>query len=151
VTTTGQITRLVDVSAVKGHVVPTSLGHNGNTLYVGNLGVFPQDAGSSKVWLVGSAGDMHTIYTVLNMVLGVTFDRFSRMYVLQASVAPAPTPGTGSIARFDTSGHRTSIADSLFLPTAVTVGPDHNLYVSNVGFGAPPVGQGEILKIEVTD
>jgi len=43
------------------------------------------------------------------------------------------------------------IATGLFLPTAITFGPDGNLYVSNVGFGPPPVGLGEVLKIEIVD
>jgi hypothetical protein len=33
----------------------------------------------------------------------------------------------------------------------MTFGPDGNLYVSNVGFGPPPVGLGEILKIDLGD
>jgi hypothetical protein len=41
------------------------------------------------------------------------------------------------------------IADGLFFPTAMTMGPDGNLYVSNVGFGPPPTGMGEVLKIEL--
>jgi len=35
------------------------------------------------------------------------------------------------------------------LPTGITLGPDGALYVSNVGFGPPPVGLGEILRITV--
>jgi hypothetical protein len=54
--------------------------------------------------------------------------------------------------RVDPDGHgRVVIADGLFLPTAMTMGPDGNLYVSNVGFGPPPVGLGEVLKIELPD
>ena len=41
----------------------------------------------------------------------------------------------------------TEIATGLFLPTGMTFGPDGNLYVSNVGFGPPPVGLGQVLKI----
>ena len=40
------------------------------------------------------------------------------------------------------------IASGLDLPTAMTFGPDGNLYVSNWGFG-PPIGQ--VLKIELAD
>jgi hypothetical protein len=32
---------------------------------------------------------------------------------------------------------------------AMTFGPDDALHVSNVGFGPPPVGMGEILRITV--
>jgi len=33
----------------------------------------------------------------------------------------------------------------------MTFGPDGALYVSNVGFGPPPVGLGEIVRITVPD
>jgi len=41
------------------------------------------------------------------------------------------------------------VIDQLFLPTGITIGPDGNLYISNVGFGPPPVGLGEILKVQL--
>jgi len=33
----------------------------------------------------------------------------------------------------------------------MTFGPDGNLYISNVGFGAPPVGLGQIVKVRLHD
>jgi len=44
-----------------------------------------------------------------------------------------------------------TIADHLFLPAGMTLGPDGNLYVSNVGFGPLflVVGQGQILKVQI--
>ena len=74
----------------------------------------------------------------------------NRMYVLENTTGnPFPTPNTGDVVRIDHSGNRTVIASGLFLPTAMTFGPDGALYVSNVGFGPPPVGMGEILRITV--
>jgi len=151
VTPAGKITRIIDVSATQGHVVPTALAYHGN-FYVGNLGTFPQDAGSSRVWKVTPSGNIKLDTRGFNMVLGLAFDRRDRMYVLEASAAPAPTPGTGRITRIDSNGKsRTVIAEGLFLPTGMTLGPDGNLYVSNVGFGPPPVGLGQVLKIELPD
>ena len=49
------------------------------------------------------------------------------------------------------SGELEVIATGLFLPTAMTFGPDGSLYVSNVGFGPPPVGLGEVVKIQLGD
>ena len=60
-----------------------------------------------------------------------------------------PTPMTGDIVRFDRDGSRHVIVTDLFLPTAMIMGPDGNLYVSNVGFGPPPAGAGQILKVEL--
>ena len=39
----------------------------------------------------------------------------------------------------------------LFVPTGLTFGPDGALNISNIGYGAPPVGAGQILKVELTD
>jgi hypothetical protein len=49
--------------------------------------------------------------------------------------------------RVDHSGQVEVIASGLTVPTGMTMGPDGNLYVSNVGFGAPPIGLGQVLKI----
>ena len=62
---------------------------------------------------------------------------------------PSRRPVQGKVVRIDGKNHYTDIATGLFLPTAMTFGPDGNLYVSNVGFGPPPVGLGQILKIAV--
>ena len=147
----GDIHRVIDVSASQGHVVPTALVHRG-VFFVSNLGVFPQDAGSSKIWAVTPSGRIRLVATGFNLVLGLAFDRRDRLYVLEASAPPAPAPGTGRIVRVSPDGkRRVVIADGLFFPTGMTFGPDGNLYVSNVGFGPPPVGLGEILKIRLHD
>ncbi len=44
------------------------------------------------------------------------------------------------------SGNWEEVVKGLTFPTAMTFGPDGDLYVSNFGFGFPP-GQGEILRI----
>jgi hypothetical protein len=60
-----------------------------------------------------------------------------------------PTPGTGTVLRVNGKDDYTEIATGLSLPTAMTFGPDGNLYVSNLGFGPPPVGAGQVLKVIV--
>ena len=62
-----------------------------------------------------------------------------------------PTPMTGRIRRIDPSGASTTIVEGLFLPTAMTMGPDGALYVSNVGFGPPPIELGEVLRVRLHD
>ena len=144
----GRISRVIDVSASQGHVVPTALAYHRGNFYVGNLGVFPQDPGTSNVWKVTPEGHIRLHASGFNMVLGLAFDHRGRLYILQSSAAPAPTPETGSVVRLSRDGtERTVIASGLFLPSGMTFGPDGNLYVSNVGFGPPPVGLGQILKI----
>ena len=88
----------------------------------------------------------------MTTVLGVAFDHEGRMYVLENTTDnPFPTPFTGRVVRVKESGALEVIASKLFLPTAMTFGSDGNLYVSNVGFGPPPAGLGEVLKIVLED
>jgi sugar lactone lactonase YvrE len=54
---------------------------------------------------------------------------------------------TGRVRRVDPSGTVSTIVDGLFFPTAITIGPDGNLYIANVGFGPPPIGLGTILRV----
>jgi hypothetical protein len=151
VTPGGSIQRVIDVSASQGHVVPTVLAYHGN-FYVSNLDTFPQDPGVSKVWKVTPSGQIRRDAGGFNMVLGLAFDKRDRMYVLETSVPPAPTPGTGRIIRVSPDGKkREVIVDGLFFPTYMIMGPDGALYVSNVGFGPPPVGLGEVLRVELHD
>jgi hypothetical protein len=53
------------------------------------------------------------------------------------------------------NGKQETLIDSasglLFFPTGMTFGPDGALYVSNVGFGPPPMGLGQVLTIEIVD
>jgi len=149
ITPEGQISRIADISATQGHIVPTVVAYHGN-FYVGNLNTFPVVPGSSKILKINPAGNVTVAVEGLTTVLGLIIDRRDRMYVLETStVAGDPTPFTGKVIRVDRSGQQTEIASGLFFPTGMTLGPDGALYVSNVGFGPPPVGMGEILRITV--
>ena len=144
------VSRVVDISASQGHIVPTAMAfHNGN-FYVGNLNTFPIVQGSSKVLKITPTGQITVLLRNLTTVLGLAFDSAGRLYVLENTTGnPFPTPGTGKVIRIDPSGSHTLIASGLFLPTAMTFGPDGALYVSNVGFGPPPNGIGQVLRITV--
>jgi hypothetical protein len=73
------------------------------------------------------------------------------MYVLETTTGNRfPTPGTGRIVRLNQNGSRDIIATGFSNATAMTQGPDENLYVSNWGFGAL-AGGGEVLKVVVND
>ena len=149
ITPDGQISRVTDISASQGHIVPTAIAHRGN-FYVGNLNPFPIVPGSSKVYKITPSGNVSVFAEGLTTILGVVFDRRDRMYVLETSTAAGdPTPFTGKVIRVDPSRRQTEIASGLFFPTGMTLGPDGALYVSNVGFGPPPAGLGEILRITV--
>jgi hypothetical protein len=89
-------------------------------------------------------------------VLGLAIDSKGRLYVLENTTGnPGPTPGTAQILRVNGKNDYTVIADgttsALSLPTAMTFGPDGALYVSNLGFGLPADGEGQVLKITLPD
>ncbi len=149
VTMDGKISRVVDISAKYGHIVPTALAFHGN-FYVGNLNTFPIAGGASKIYKITPSGQMKEDLSGLNTVLGLVFDSRDRMYVLEMTAgAPFPTPGLGRILMVEPNGNKTVIATGLSLPTGMTMGPDGKLYVSNVGFGPAAIGGGQVLQVTI--
>ena len=153
VTPEGEITRVIDVSATEGHVVPTSitLGPDGN-FYFGNLSTFPAMAGAASVYMLTPDGQLSTFATGFTAVTGVAFDDQGRLYVLETTGPGSPdapiVPGTGRVLRV-TDGGVEIMASGLVFPTAITFGADGLLYVSNYGFGFPP-GAGQVVTIDVS-
>jgi hypothetical protein len=146
----GAIRRIIDISASQGHIVPTALAYHGN-FYVGNLNLFPVVPGSSKIFKITPSGQIKTQATGLTTVLGIVFDNRDRMYVLEMSPAAGmPMPFIGQVRRIEPSGSSKIIAAGLALPTAMTLGPDGKLYISNFGFGFP-AGAGQIVRITPED
>jgi len=150
ITTSGAISRVVDVSAHYGHIVPTTITYRGG-FYLGNLDRFGIPSGSSKVYKLTPSGHINIDRSGFSVVTGVVFDSQGRLYVLEASTDSEALSTPGQIVRVDTSGHRKAIVTNLTTPTAMTFGPDGKLYVSNAGFGVPPVGLGQIVMVEITD
>jgi hypothetical protein len=154
---TGPISRVVDISisypGSTNWIGPTAIAYHNGNFFVGTLNPFPIVPGSSKVLKITPTGQISVFASGLTTVLGVAFDSAGRLYVLENTTGVGnqfPTPGTGKVIRIDPSGNRnTLIASGLFLPTAMTFGPDGALYVSNVGFGPPPNGLGQVLRITV--
>jgi len=108
--------------------------------------------GASKILKISPSGHISTFATGLNTILGLVFDDEDNLYVLENTVgAPGPMPGFAKVLRISEDGKVTEIAAGLNLPTGITLGPDGNLYVSNYGFGYPPNGSGQILKITLHD
>jgi hypothetical protein len=149
VTQSGKISRVIDISASQGHVVPTALTYH-HSIYIANLGLFePTDrAGDEHVWRLTGHRTLKVRATGVEKVLGLAF-RGGTLYALEMSTtAGAPTPGTGAIVRVDRHGPPKTVVSGLTFPTGMTVGPDGAFYVSNQGFGFG-AGQGQILRIRV--
>lgn len=148
ITTKGQISRVIDISASQGHIVPTAVASRDGNFYVGNLNTFPIVDGSSKILTITPRGQIRVFAEGFTTVVGLAFDRGGRLYVLENTTGgnPFPTPGTGTLLRLRPNGTSEEIATGLNLPTAMTFGPDGNIYVSSWGFGGVP-GMGEIDKV----
>lgn len=146
ITPGGNVSRVIDISAFEGHIVPTALVSHDGLFWISNLDVFPVVPGSSSIYQVTQDGQIKTYATGFTNVLGLVFDNHDRLYVLEANTAAGGlTPGTGDIVRLDQFGQREIIASGLNFPTAMTFGPDGKLYVSSWGIGPP--GAGEILQV----
>ena len=151
ITTGGQISRVIDISAFEGHIVPTAMIFHDGNFYVGNLDVFPIVPGSASVYKITPQGKISVFATGFSTILGVAFDEIGGLYVLENTTGnPFPTPGTGDIIRVDPDGSRLTIVSGLNLPTAMIFGPDEKLYVSNWGFGPPAVGGGQVLQLDLS-
>jgi hypothetical protein len=149
ITRNGKVSRVVDISASQGHIVPTAMTEViDDVLLISNLRTFPVEPGSSSLFAATRGSFFVKLVSGFTTVLGLAA-RHGKVYVLEMSNAPGlPSPGKGDIVSIDLSGKRTTVVSGLDFPTAMTFGPDGNLYVSNKGFGFPP-GAGEILKIKL--
>jgi hypothetical protein len=87
ITTDGKISRIADISATQGHIVPTSVAYHGN-FYVGNLDTFPITPGASKIIKITPSGQVSTAATGLTTVLGVAFDHDGYMFVFENTTVP---------------------------------------------------------------
>jgi len=148
--TTGKVDQLADISASSSlWVGPTALTYHGN-IFFGNLAPFPIDPGSANVFKLTPSGNFKLWRGDLTTVVGVAFDHRDRLYVLELSDAPGnPTPGDGKLIRISPSGEVQEIVTGLVVPTALTIGPDGAVYISN--FGAAPPGLGQIIRVDVTE
>lgn len=79
---TGRVSRVVDVSATQGHIVPTVLGIRRGTFFFGNLGTFPVTPREEKIFRLSRDGRLALEERGFTTVLGLDFDRQGRMYKL---------------------------------------------------------------------
>ncbi|HEX6552739.1 MAG TPA: ScyD/ScyE family protein [Ktedonobacteraceae bacterium] len=156
ITLDGRITRVLDMSTLfvppPNWQGPTGIAYHGN-FYFGTLGTFPVRPGTQNIYKVTPSGSIKVAASGLTAVLGVAFDVRGRLYALETdTVAGFPGPqaiGSGTVVCVNGNGTLNTVATGLTFPTGMTFGPDGKLYVSNIGFGAPP-GAGQIVRINTS-
>jgi hypothetical protein len=108
---------------------------------------------SESISRVTPGGQLHVSASGLTAVLGISFDHEGRLYALETDTVPGfPGPAaasSGMVVWVNEDGTLTAIASLLVLPTAMTFGPDGALHVSNLGFGVPFPGVGQVVHIDV--
>lgn len=169
----GGATHLVyDYSLHFADVTPTSIAFSNQNMYVGNLNIFPirpntarvvtlsknigfidttpgfetKPADLSKYRLAASRAGFATI-------VSLKFGPDGLLYVLELSNPEGdpnptgyPTPGEGKVVRINAAGKIEDVVTGLTVPTGMVFGPDHALYISNVG-GANAGAPGQILRV----
>jgi len=152
ITPQGQITRVIDTSALYGHFVPSALAYHGN-FFIGQLGLLPVVPHTESILKVTPSGQSKIDTGGLTAIVGMTFDNRARLYVLQTSTVPGLyQAGAGTVVRVNPNGSVETIATGLSFPSAITFGPDGALYVSNFGFGfldELPLNSGQIVRIQI--
>ena len=144
VSTDGAARQVIDVSASLGHIVPTSVLYEFDRFWVGNLGLFPITTGTEKVYQISTRGCVTDYWDGFTSITGLASNGQGSIYVLEFSDAAGnPAPGNGRVLRV-TSGMVEDVLDGLSVPTALTVGPDGALYISDLG--AAPAPAGRILR-----
>jgi hypothetical protein len=165
VSKSGEIEQVIDISASEGHIVPTSIAAHGDSLFVGNLNLFPINPQWARILTISKTDrdDFDNVPPGLQparghrvvsskagftTVVAVDFGPDGLLYVLELSDgAGFPTPGLGKVVRVLHSGVIEDVVTNLSVPAGMTFGPDHRLYVSN--FGAAPAGAGQILRFDI--
>jgi hypothetical protein len=145
--------RFVDVSAKLGHIVPTALAFHDGALYMGNLArSVPGSASVASVYRINEHGEISLVATGLSAVVGIAFHK-GRLYALESytgTFAPFPSAAnSGTVVRLNDAGEWDTVVTGLNFPTAMTFGPDGNIYISNKGFSDRTNRAGQIVRVRL--
>ncbi len=129
--------------------VPTNvaLGVDG-AYYISQLTGFPFPEGKAKIYRVGSDSQPTVYADGFTQITDLAFDTEGNLYALQyANQSLWKGNLDGSVIRIAPDGTRTNIlsGNGLESPTALTIGADGAIYVTNRG---DRPGQGQVIKIE---
>jgi sugar lactone lactonase YvrE len=142
VTPSGQVTRVVDISATRGYVRPTGLAWHDGALYVGAFGPYPVVPHAMDVYKVTPDGKLSVYLHGVSTVVGMGF-RCGALYVLEA-------PPTLLLRRIRPGGRWETVLDAKVLKIGggVAFAPDGTLYLTTKSFFYRPP-QGQVLRVQL--
>jgi DNA-binding beta-propeller fold protein YncE len=131
--------------------VPTAVtrGHDGD-LYVGQLTGFPFAPGVANIYRVVPGQDPVVHCSGFKAIMDLAFGPDGGLYVVENATGGVPPfglfflPNSGRLSHVAADCTVTTVLEGLNRPTAVAVGADGALYVTNNGVTA---GAGEVLRI----
>jgi plastocyanin len=120
-------------------------------IYVAQYGNAPYLPGSGYITAVTPEGKVRKAVTGLTTPIDMAFAKDGTMYVLQYAAKFDSkhlryVPNTGSLLRIDKDGTKTPLVTRLMFPTALTIGPDGAIYLSDFG-NESNFGEGVILRV----
>ena len=130
--------------------VPTAVARAPDgTLYVGELTGFPFVQGLASIYRVVPGQPPVTHCTGFKAIMDLAFGPDGSLYVVENATGPFPppppfAPNSGRLSRVNSDCSVTLVLAGLNRPTAVAVGADGAIYVTNNGVTA---GAGEVLMI----
>lgn len=151
----GDMSTLADLAEfLQGYDTPVAIDidKDGN-VYIGSFGAHPFATGSSTIYRITQSGEISVYAEGFTTLIDIAFDHHGDLYVLETSTGntgefPFLFRNSGRVSRLKVDGSREVIATGLDFPTAMTLGHDGAIYVSNRGHGVGlDPGQGEIVRI----
>jgi hypothetical protein len=130
--------------------VPTAVARGPDgTLYVGQLTGFPFVQGLASIYRVVPGQPPVTYCTGFKAIMDLAFGPDGSLYVVENATGPFPpappfAPNSGRLSRVNSDCSVTVLRAGLNRPTAVAVGADGAIYVTNNGVSP---GTGEVLML----
>jgi hypothetical protein len=133
--------------------VPTAIATGPeNALYVGEFTGYPNPDNAARIFKISPDNQPVVYADGFTQIVDLAFDKQGGLYVLEfisSSLQPPNAPPSGALIYVAADGTRKTIAsDELLFPTALALGSDGDIYVSNKGYLS---GQGEVVRISVPE